>query len=323
MTAAEEAPASIGARGRSVAELLAAPPPAPRGAAALPTGFEPLDTVLEGGLRPGDLTVVGGAPGVGKTLATLQWARSFAAAGHRVVYACYEHDETALLARLLAAEVGAAAGQRGGEDIREARAALRRVAAGTERLDDLAAESLPLRVAIEQAAAWAERLRLVAGSSLSTGLTELSALADDADALVVDYLQKVPTAGESELARHTAAVSGLKDLALRQRLAVVAVSSCDHDGLLAARTRLHHLHGAEALAYECDVAVLLNDKPRAVDAAHRDFDPVRARGFRDTVVLTVEKNRSGQADLSAEFDADFASSRLDPDGRFVAERLAD
>ncbi len=323
MTATGEATSVGGAPGRSVADLLAAPPPAPRGAAALPTGFQPLDAVLEGGLRPGDLTIVGGAPGVGKTLATLQWARAVAEAGHRVAYVCYEHDEAVLLARLLAGEVGAAVGDQARDDVRHARLALRRVAAGVEPLEALASESLPLRVAIERASAWAERLRLVTASALATGLETLDTLAAAADAVVVDYLQKVPASAESEAARHAAAVSGLKDLALRRRVAVVAVSSCDHDGLLAARTRLHHLHGAEALAYECDVAVLLNDKARAVDASHRDFDPVRARGFRDTVVFSVEKNRSGQADLSLEFDADFASSRFDPDGRFVAERLAD
>src|SRR5690349_5998770 len=71
-----------------------------------PTMFSPLDQVLAGGLRPGDMMLVGGTPGVGKTVCTLQWARNLALQGVPVVYVCYEHEESALLARLLALELG-------------------------------------------------------------------------------------------------------------------------------------------------------------------------------------------------------------------------
>ncbi|MFA5787823.1 MAG: DnaB-like helicase C-terminal domain-containing protein, partial [Actinomycetota bacterium] len=72
----------------------------------IPTGFEPLDRVLGGGLRPGELTLVGGIPGVGKTIATLQWARNIASQGRTTIFACYEHEEVDLLVRLLALEMG-------------------------------------------------------------------------------------------------------------------------------------------------------------------------------------------------------------------------
>ena len=39
------------------------------------TGFGPLDDVLRGGMRAQDLVLVGGRPGIGKTVITLQWAR--------------------------------------------------------------------------------------------------------------------------------------------------------------------------------------------------------------------------------------------------------
>ena len=45
----------------------------------LPTGFSPLDEVLNGGLRPGDLFVIGGPSGVGKTIFSLQVARNIVA----------------------------------------------------------------------------------------------------------------------------------------------------------------------------------------------------------------------------------------------------
>ena len=60
----------------------------------LPLGFDPLDDVLNGGLRPGELMVLGGPFGVGKTILALQAARNVAAASEAdaALYICYEHD---------------------------------------------------------------------------------------------------------------------------------------------------------------------------------------------------------------------------------------
>ena len=69
----------------------------------LPTGFDPLDDVLAGGIRQGEVVLLGGKPGVGKTIASLQWARAMAQRGVVAVYLCYEHDEVTLLTRLLRA----------------------------------------------------------------------------------------------------------------------------------------------------------------------------------------------------------------------------
>jgi hypothetical protein len=72
----------------------------------LPTGFEPLDDVLNGGLRPGELLVIGGPFGVGKTIWGLQAARNAACGdeGTVAMYVCYEHDRAHLMARLLCLE---------------------------------------------------------------------------------------------------------------------------------------------------------------------------------------------------------------------------
>src|SRR5690606_38962742 len=44
----------------------------------LPTGFDPLDGMIGGGLRKTELVLLGGAQGIGKTIATLQIARNIA-----------------------------------------------------------------------------------------------------------------------------------------------------------------------------------------------------------------------------------------------------
>src|SRR4029079_5317674 len=44
-----------------------------------PTGFDPLDTYLNGGLRSGELTLLGGPQGLGKTTWVLQLIRNVVA----------------------------------------------------------------------------------------------------------------------------------------------------------------------------------------------------------------------------------------------------
>jgi replicative DNA helicase len=222
------------------------------------TGFDLLDLVMEGGLRAHDLMVLGGNPGVGKTVAALQMARRIAQQGRPVLYASFEHDTDAMLGRLLALETMA----------------------------------------------------------LEHGL-------GDGGVLVVDYLQKVAVIPpcDSQDERIARVTEDLKDLTLRHRMAVIAIASADLDGLRAGRLRLHHLRGSAALAYECDVAVILNHKQDAVATEHLAYDPVRAESFKQLVVFSVEKNRGGPAMVDMEFQKDFPNYRLEPEGSYLLERL--
>ncbi len=69
------------------------------------TGFMPLDKTLGGGLRPGELTLIGGAQGTGKTTMAMQMARNMAASGQStVLYVCFEHSEEYLIQRLISME---------------------------------------------------------------------------------------------------------------------------------------------------------------------------------------------------------------------------
>ncbi len=293
-----------------------------RARAPLATGFEPLDTTLEGGLRRGDLTLVAGPPGVGKTIATLQWARHLAAAGHRTVYVCYEHDHATLLGRLLVAEAAEAAPEAYGEQLADTRRRARRIMAGTLSVSDALAEDLLLRHAADAVAGYGDRLALVRGTA-TTDLATIERLLGDqggAAALIVDYLQKMPAAGDDE-ERTTALATGLKDLALGHEAAVVAVTAVGSAGLVAPRVHLPHLRGSTALGYEADVVLLLNDKRSCVSPAHISYDTRRAAEFGQQVVMSMEKNRGGAAELNMEHTKQFANLRFDPDGRFVAEQL--
>src|SRR5215813_13760327 len=71
----------------------------------LPTGFDPLDGMIGGGLRKTELVLLGGPQGIGKTIATLQIARNIAMWPDQFAfYLSYEHTETHLMNRLLCLE---------------------------------------------------------------------------------------------------------------------------------------------------------------------------------------------------------------------------
>ncbi len=60
----------------------------------MPTGFTPLDDVLNGGLRPGELLVIGGPFGVGKTIWGLQVARNAVSADDPTTGPCTSATST-------------------------------------------------------------------------------------------------------------------------------------------------------------------------------------------------------------------------------------
>ncbi|HLG00280.1 MAG TPA: DnaB-like helicase C-terminal domain-containing protein [Acidimicrobiia bacterium] len=293
------------------------------------TGFSPFDDEIGGGLHTQDLLVIGGRPGVGKTMATLQWARAMAFAGHSVVYVSYEHDERMMLGRLLRLEVHAVVGDAASDDdLHRIRQGADRVALGLPVGEG--EENVLLQRAVARVRSYADRLLLVRASGYRTRLEDLDRLIrerdDDGDTvLFVDHLYKVPH-GPDPLpeSEHMALIAGgLKDLALTQDVGIVAIAPTNKAGLTAPRARIHHLRGAEAVAYEADIVVMMNEKATAVSKSHRSFDPVRAREFRRRVVFSIEKNRRGEAALDLDFEKDFSNARFHPGGAFVAERLVD
>jgi KaiC/GvpD/RAD55 family RecA-like ATPase len=218
-------------------------------AGSLRTGFSVLDHVLEGGLRAGDLTLVGGPPGVGKTVVTLQWARNFALVGIPSVYASYEHDERALFGRILHLEVGSLPVR--DDPPGDLRRAIRDISRGRRSLRAECVESLHLRAASGRIAAYQDRLSLFRGSS-RTGLDELeemiASMGPGPSVLFVDYLQKIPVPGVTDSEERVRIIGErLKDVAMTHEVAVIAVVAGDHQGLRERRLRLHHIFGAAAL----------------------------------------------------------------------------
>src|SRR5690606_16696097 len=75
----------------------------------IPTGLTGVDRLLRGGMRPGELVIVGARPGMGKTAWALQVANNVARTGKRVLVVSAEMTATALIRRASAEFAGIAA----------------------------------------------------------------------------------------------------------------------------------------------------------------------------------------------------------------------
>ncbi|HET8614532.1 MAG TPA: DnaB-like helicase C-terminal domain-containing protein [Actinomycetales bacterium] len=288
------------------------------------TGLYPLDVHLGGGLHAGDLALVAGAQGVGKTTATLQVARNVAAAGGRATYVCYEHLPTTLSHRLLALEAALVAGDVA-PSMEELRAALARTSPG-ETLEDRVGALPGMSMALSSIAEYGQRLTLVAARGDQTGIAELRELVpdDEPGLVVVDYLQKVHVPGvDDEEVRVARVATALKDLALESGSAVLAVAAVEREGLSSPRIRSRHLKGSVTLAYEADVVLVLQDKYDVVARQHLVYDSSAGSAHHRWLVCSVEKNRHGEDRLDMEFRKRLSHGLLDPVGRMVEDQLAD
>jgi replicative DNA helicase len=297
------------------------------GASVWPSGFPVLDETLTGGFRSGELVLLGGPQGNGKTTIGLQFVRNVVAAGHTGLVFSYEHEAHTLFERLISME---AADRLPGEvaTVHEIRRALESDSGGLSLEDVLTPlpGALQAYFALEDAG---DRLH-IHESSTGTTLDEIRRVVEDVTArtgqapfVLLDYLQKVPVRGSGE-DRISAAAEGLKELALAAGIPVVAVAAAEKDSLVSGRRmRTHDLRGTSALAYESDIVLILSDKVDIVARDHLIYDLGNVQRFRDWSVVTVEKNRHGRAGVELEFGKDFSHGRFHTDGNEVKERLID
>jgi replicative DNA helicase len=311
----------------------------------LPTGFDPLDGMIGGGLRKTELVLLGGAQGIGKTIATLQIARNIAMrSGQFAFYLSYEHTETHLMNRLLCLEsinppeVDLKQGIRLKDlyDViiaERAKSTLRGGNDGGGSLQTILRENARTAMALARMNRYADRLILVKASPAVTTLRairEMTSRLCDATGgnvtVLVDYLQKVaihPERATDEGEKVTIVVEGLKDMALALGVPVWSIVAAEREGLKANRLHLFHLRGSSALDYECDIAIIMNNKYHILSKDHVAFNPYKARQYRDWVVFTIEKNRAGRAMQDMEFQLHAPFFAFDPRGQRVQQQLID
>jgi len=229
----------------------------------IPTGFPSLDRLLGGGLRRGDLVVLGGDVGSGKSALSLAVAMRAAQERHRVAFYSGEMSMDRLHERALAIE-------------------------GRVRVDDLR-QGVPNDVARASVGAAAIRMR-DGFPRLDVLSTEgVARLAEDVkgarlDLLFVDSLQWL-TAGERPADEELAdAVRRLKALAIDEHMAIFTTA---HLPQLTARDdrrpQLDDFGARGAVKQHADVVLAL----------YREDMYDRRREIEGATELIVRKNRNG------------------------------
>jgi replicative DNA helicase len=305
------------------------------GAQVWPTGFGLLDSTLDGGLRSGELVLLGGNEGSGKTTFAVQMVRNAVASGRQALVFSYEHSAHSLVQRLLALEAATAATAAGqhpaaAADVHAFRSvfeaedpdrrgladALARIPYGTDAL-----------LAVQQ---YADRLQIHESGKDTTPdaiahiVTTVTEEVGEPPMVMVDYLQKMPLvdfAGD-ETSRVTIVTETMKDMSLELECPILCISAADRESLGAGhRMRTRDLRGSSALAYEADLVLILSSKEYVVSREHLVYDLGSIKRFRRWAVITIEKNRSGQGQVELEVQKDFEHGRFYPQAQVVTERL--
>ena len=193
----------------------------------LPTGLPMLDAAIWG-LHRAELTVLAGRPGEGKTSAALQFARHLAEQHKRVLFLSLEMTREQIAERLMV-------------QVTQTNAWTLRQGQG---LDDLKARLAPLDGFFKDLS-----LRLVDGTGYTTEQVRhvLQEMVDKGggvpDVLVVDFVQLASTDQMQTPAQTIQEyLRTLKELAMRHRMAVLALSQLNRESTKAAkgRPRLEH-----------------------------------------------------------------------------------
>lgn len=234
----------------------------------LPYGISDLDAVTCG-MRPGNVTIIAAASGVGKSTLALNAAVTAAKAGAQVMFSSLEMSSTELMQKIAAAEGRLPMHhltQQGGLTADDWKT--------VERLGRELFRTLPLRVYRPDSAA----LRDIESAARAC------VRADGLDLLVVDYLQLVEIEQARNITREqaVAAVSrGLKNLSVQLDCHVIALSQLNEDGMM-----------RESRAIKNDASVVIKIERPDMN------EPESPRAGE--VDLVIEKNRFGpRATVSA------------------------
>jgi replicative DNA helicase len=229
------------------------------------TGFPSVDKALGGGFRRGDLVVLGGDVGSGKSALALAFSvRAMQGPHPHVTFLTGEMAPERVLERLLAIE-----GRARVDDLRQG------------RLDELARANVgAAAVRVRRVVPEIRRLRPGGVSAVASVLEELPETA----LLVVDGLQMLAE-GRRDLAEEAAAaVRDLKSLAVEREIVILLTAQLPH---LTARPdrrpTLDDFGGLGAVKHHADVVLAL----------YREEMYSAARDIEGATELLVRKNRNG------------------------------
>ena len=233
------------------------------------SGFPSLDSLLGSGLRRGDLVILAGDAGVGKSALALAMALRSTAAGQTAAFLSGEMSTARVMERALAIE-----GRVRVDDLRRG------------GLDDVAHSGVAAAaIALRRRSPFIEDLR----DAGITGVSDFLAQHLGIDLTIVDPIQSL-TRGVMPIDEEVADIAKrLKELALRRSTVIVATSWLRESAVGRTDTRptLRDLGGLGALRHHADVVLGLYREELYLPSPH----------IEGATELAVLKNRSGPTGL--------------------------
>lgn len=238
----------------------------------LPTGFADLDFRLSGGMKPGNLVLVAGRPGMGKTSLAVQAAYNTATSGQTALVLSMEMSDGELTDRLISLSGNVAlsevlAGNMAGD-------AGDRILFGVQKLRDL-----PLVIDDQGSLTMFDVATKARSVKRKHGLS----------LLVVDYLQLMVGDGDNRNQQIEQISRGLKGLAKELQIPVVALSQLSRkcEERTNKRPLPSDLRESGSLEQDADVILMV----------YRDEQYNADSPDKGTAEIIVAKNRQGQTGM--------------------------
>jgi len=263
---------------------------------AIPTGFETLDTALDGGLYEG-LYTIGAISSLGKTSLILQVADQIAEAGGDVLIFSLEMARAELMSRSISRHTHQLASIQG-IDTRNAKTA-RGITDGKKHINYSRTENDLIIAAIKAYGSYAERIYIQEGIG-DIGTEQIRETVEKhirftgrRPLVIVDYLQIVAPYNERATDKQNMdkCVLELKRISRDYKIPIIAISSFNRMNYKSA-VSMEAFKESGAVEYSSDVLIGL----QLEGAGKNDFDPTEAKQKNPrSIELVILKNRHFKA----------------------------
>ncbi len=262
---------------------------------AIPTGFEALDELLDGGLYPG-LYFIGAISSLGKTTLALQIADNIAKAGHGVLIFSLEMSRSELMAKTISREsLMLSLSQTGRtKNALSTRGILRASFYGNPEHEE------HIRKVIEEYSEWGENLTIIEGIG-DVGVKQITSYVEayikthdgQAPVVVIDYLQILAPYNDRYTDKQNVdkSVLELKRLSRDYQLPVIGISSFNRESY---NTPVTMASFKESGAIEYSSDVLIGMQIDGIDRASGEKEAEYKERLQKTLETVDACKRSGE-----------------------------